>query len=591
MSETRKLAAILVADVVGFSRLAGSDEERTLARLRALRSDLIDPTIALHHGRIVKRTGDGWIIEFRSVVDAVRCAIEVQSGMVERNAGLPLERRIEFRIGIHLGDVVEETDGDLMGDGVNVAARLEGIAEPGGVCLSNAAYEQVRDKVREEFSDVGERRFKNIVRPLKVYALKRGSEGLASVSFASAQNKLGPPHSSIVVLPFANMTGDPEQEHFVEGVTESLAADLSRSSDFFVVGRSTALTYKGKHVDLRQMGRELNVRYVLEGSVQRAGDRIRIVTQLNDAETGSHLWADRFDKPMGDVFVMQDEIVARLANALATQLTAADARRAERDSNPISTDLVMQGFALIDKGVSLDSFAEARRLFERALVTAPGDAWALIGVAMADFNVALSFYPDDRAARLAAAETALAKALSTAPENAVAHLCMGIVLIHTNRGQQGIRECERALELNRNLAIAHATIGLGKIQLGRAEETEAHVKEALRLSPRDVAAYVFFLYAGLAKLWLGVDEEAVGWLWRSIEANRNNPMSHFLLAATLAQLGRLSEARSEVNAGLLINPTFTIARIRAAPSIGNPAFNDGRERLIDGLRKAGVPEQ
>ena len=334
MSETRKLAAILVADVVGFSRLAGSDEERTLARLRALRSDLIDPTIALHHGRIVKRTGDGWIIEFRSVVDAVRCAIEVQSGMVERNAGLPPERRIEFRIGIHLGDVVEETDGDLMGDGVNVAARLEGIAEPGGVCLSNAAYEQVRDKVREEFSDVGERRFKNIVRPLKVYALKRGSEGLASVSFASAQNKLGPPHSSIVVLPFANMTGDPEQERFVEGVTESLAADLSRSSDFFVIGRSTALTYKGKHVDLRQVGRELNVRYVLEGSVQRAGDRIRIVTQLNDAETGSHLWADRFDKPMGDVFAMQDEIVARLANALATQLTAADARRAERDFQP-----------------------------------------------------------------------------------------------------------------------------------------------------------------------------------------------------------------------------------------------------------------
>jgi TolB-like protein/class 3 adenylate cyclase/tetratricopeptide (TPR) repeat protein len=591
MTETRKLAAILVADVVGYSRLAGADEDRILARLRTLRSDLIDPTIAVHHGHIIKRTGDGSVIEFRSVVDAVRCAIEVQTGMIERNAGVPPERRIEFRVGIHLGDVVEESDGDLMGDGVNIAARLERISEPGGICLSSAAYEQVRDRVREEFADVGERRFKNIARPVKVYALKQVSEGLASGSFASAQNKLGPPHSSIVVLPFANMTGDPEQERFVEGVTESLAADLSRSTDFFVIGRSTALTYKGKHVDLRQVGRELNVRYVLEGSVQRSGDWIRIISQLNDAETGSHLWTDRFDKPLGDPFVMQNEIVARLANALATQLTAADARRAGRDPNPISTDLVMQGFALIDKGVSLDSFAGARRLFERVLATAPGDAWALVGIAMADVNVALSFYPDDRAARLGAAETALTKALSIAPKNGVAHMCMGIVLIHTNRGQQGIRECERALELNRNLAIAHATIGLGKIQLGRAGETEAHVKEALRLSPRDVAAYLFFLYAGLAKLWLGENEEAVGWLRRSIEANRNNPMSHFLLASALALLGRLSEARSEINTGLLINPTFTIARIRAAPWIDNPAFDVGRERLIDGMRKAGVPEQ
>ena len=246
---------------------------------------------------------------------------------------------------------------------------------------------------------------------------------------------------------------------------------------------------------------------------------------------------------------------------------------------------------MIDKGVSLSSFAEAHCLFERALATAPGNAWALVGVAMADFNVALSFYPDDRAARLAAAETALAKALSIAPEHGVAHLCMGIVMIHTNRGQQGIRECERALELNRNLAIAHATIGLGKIQLGRAEETEAHVKEALRLSPRDVVAYLFFLYAGLAKVWLDANEEAVGWLRRSIEANRNNPMSHFLLAAALAQLGRLSEARSEVSTGLSINPTFTVARIRVAPSMDNPALNGGRERLIDGLRKAGLPEE
>jgi adenylate cyclase len=246
MAETRNFAAILAADVVGYSRLAGSDEERTLARLRALRSDLIDPTIAVHHGRVVKRTGDGSIIEFRSVVDAVRCAIEVQ--MVERNAGLPPERRIEFRVGIHLGDVVEESDGDLMGDGVNIAARLEGIADPGGICLSEDAYRQVRDRIKEAFIDLGEKELKNIARPVRVYAIKSGSTGPASETLGPALNKAGPPRLSIVVLPFANIGGDPEQEYFVDGVTESLTTDLSRISGSFVIGRNTAFTYKGKHV-------------------------------------------------------------------------------------------------------------------------------------------------------------------------------------------------------------------------------------------------------------------------------------------------------------------------------------------------------
>ena len=267
MTEKRKLAAILAADVAGYSRLAGADEERTLARLRALRSDLIDPTIAVHNGRVVKRTGDGSLIEFRSVVDAVRCAIEVQNGMAERNAGLPPERRVEFRIGIHLGDVVEESDGDLMGDGVNIAARLEGIADPGGICLSEDAYRQVRDRLKEGFIDLGEKELKNIARPVRAYALKTGAEGPASALQASAPNKTGPPRLSIVVLPFANIGGDPEQEYFVDGVTESLTTDLSRISGSFVIGRNTAFTYKGKHIDLKQVGRELNVRYVLEGSV------------------------------------------------------------------------------------------------------------------------------------------------------------------------------------------------------------------------------------------------------------------------------------------------------------------------------------
>jgi TolB-like protein len=298
MAETRKLAAILAADVVGYSRLAGSDEERTLARLRALRSDLIDPTIAVHNGRVVKRTGDGVLIEFRSVVDAVRCAIEVQSGMADRNAGLPPDRRIEFRVGIHLGDVVEESDGDLMGDGVNIAARLEGIADPGGICLSEDAYRQVRDRLKEPFIDLGEKELKNIARPVRVYAVKTGAPPPASAPQASAPEKPVPPRLSIVVLPFANIGGDPEQEYFVDGVTESLTTDLSRISGSFVIGRNTAFTYKGKHVDLKQIGRELNVRYVLEGSVQRSGKRLRVNVQLIDAESGAHLWAERFDKPV-----------------------------------------------------------------------------------------------------------------------------------------------------------------------------------------------------------------------------------------------------------------------------------------------------
>src|SRR6516162_7528161 len=315
MSETRKLVAILVADVVGYSRLAGADEERTLTRLRGLRSDLIDPAIAANRGRIVKRTGDGSIIEFRSVVDAVRCAIEIQNGLIERNAGLPPEKRIEYRVGIHLGDVVEESDGDLMGDGVNIAARLEGVCEAGGVCLSEDAYRQVRDRLKEPFVDLGEKALKNIARPLRVYGLTSDSAG-AAVTAKAALERREPPRLSLVVLPFTNIGGVPEQEYFADGVTESLTTDLSRISGAFVIGRSTAFSYKGKSPDLKQIGRELNVRYVLEGSVQRSGNRMRVNVQLIKAETSGHLWADRFDKPVSDLFDMQDEIVARLANAL-----------------------------------------------------------------------------------------------------------------------------------------------------------------------------------------------------------------------------------------------------------------------------------
>ena len=439
MGETRKLAAILVSDVVGYSRLTGADEDRILARLRSLRSDLIDPTIAVHRGRVVKRTGDGAIVEFRSVVDAVNCAIEVQKAMVERDAGVAPDKRIEFRIGIHLGDVVEKSDGDLMGDGVNIAARLEGIAKPGAICLSEDAYRQVKGRLDLAVSDLGPTQLKNIAEPIRVYALDVGMPAVAKPVSTPVPEKSASPRLSIVVLPFANIGVDPEQEYFVDGVTESLTTDLSRIRGAVVIGRNTAFTYKGKPIDLKQIGRELNVRYVLEGSVQRGGNRLRVNVQLIDAETGNHLWAERFDKPLADLFDMQDEIVARLAGALNTELIAAEARRAEQSPNPDSIDLTFQGWAWWNKGITTDNLAEARRLFERAAALDPANIMGLVGIASVNLAVATVFLPDDRAARIAAAEESLTKALSLAPENAIAHLLLGVVQMHTDRVLQGVR--------------------------------------------------------------------------------------------------------------------------------------------------------
>ncbi len=589
MAETRKLAAILAADVAGYSKLAGADEERTLARLRALWSDLIAPTIAVHHGRVVKRTGDGSIIEFRSVVDAVRCAIEVQHGMVERNAGLAPERRIEFRVGIHLGDVVEESDGDLMGDGVNIAARLEGIADPGGICLSEDAYRQVRDRIKEEFIDLGEKELKNITRPVRAFALKTSSATQTPAPHASATDK-APPRLSIVVLPFANFGGDPDQEYFVDGVTESLTTDLSRISGSFVIARNTAFTYKGKHFDVKQIGRELNVRYVLEGSVQRGGNRMRVNVQLINAETGAHLWAERFDKGVADLFDMQDEIVAHLARQLDTQLIAAEARSAERAAHPDPIDLYFQGMAWLNKGLRPEPMTQARAFFERALASDPEHIEALVAAAYVDFLRCALFSADNRKAVLATAEANLLKALSFAPDHPRAHLVLGGIQIITNRAPLGIGECVRALTLNRNQAEAHSTIGLAKYFIGHADETEGHIQEALRISPRDTWAHVWLAVVGVAKIALGGDEEAVAWLRRAIEINRSYPLAHLWLSATLAHLERLTEAQAEAQAGLALQPSFTIARLREGASSDNPTYLVQRERILEGARKAGVPE-
>jgi TolB-like protein len=579
----RRLAAILAADAVGYSRLMGLDEAGTARILREHRV-AIDALVVKHGGRIVKTTGDGVLIEFPSVVDAVECAVASQSVMAERNESVPEDRRMLFRVGINLGDVLVEGD-DILGDGVNVAARLEGISEPGGICISASAYDQVRGKVAVEFADLGEHNLKNIARPVRVYRVVR--DGIRQ----NAPTAPSPaPRLSIVVLPFANMGGDSEQEYFVDGVTESLTTDLSRISGSFVIGRNTAFTYKGKAVNLKQIGRELNVRYVLEGSLQRGGNRLRVNVQLIDAETGNHLWAERFDKRTADLFDMQDEIVARLAGALNTQLVAAEARRAERSPLPDSMELYFQGKAHLNTGQTPEIVKQARHFFDRALAHDPGNVEALVSMAFADALLGGPLYTADRAIHLATAEAALTKVLSMVPEHGLAHAWMGLVQIFTNRAAQGMAECERALALDRNLAIAHGYIGVAKYCVGRGEDTEAHVLEALRLSPLDTNAYLWMYIASTAKFYLGSDEEALAWSLRSVETNRNYPMAHFLLAAAFAQLGRLEEATGAVRAGLALDPGFTIRRFRVGVMSSNPTYLAQRERSYEGMRRAGVPE-
>jgi TolB-like protein/Tfp pilus assembly protein PilF len=395
---------------------------------------------------------------------------------------------------------------------------------------------------------------------------------------------------SIVVLPFANLSGDPTQDYFVDGVTESLTTDLSRISGSFVIGRHTAFTYRGKAVDLKQIGRELNVRYVLEGSVQRAGDRLRVNVQLVDSESGAHAWADRFDKPLAGLFDMQDEIVSRLANALDTQLTEQEARRSERSSHPSSMDLYFRGKALLHRGWTLECVSQARGIFERALALDPRNVEAMVWMAGVDMIVGASYMDDQSTAHFLAAEMTSKKALSLAPNHAYAHLLLGCALDCTNRAVLGIAEFERALALDRNLAEAHAQIGSAKLHMGRGAETESHINEALRLSPRDVFGHRWLMITGFAKLQVEADAEAVSCFRRSIEANRNDVNSHFGLAAALALLGFLDEARAAAEALLALVPSFTIRRFRDAAYSDNPVYLARRERVYRGLRLAKVPE-
>jgi adenylate cyclase len=635
MSETRKLAAILVADIVGYSRLAGADEDRILARLRTLRSDLIDPILAVHHGRVVKRTGDGAIIEFRSVVDAVRCAIEVQSGLAERNAGLPPEKRIEYRVGIHLGDVVEEADGDLMGDGVNIAARLEGVAQPGAICLSEQAYWQVKGRLDLKVTDLGATQLKNIAEPIHVYSLEVGQPAdakpapsavltvkpesgtpprasrwslrwpaLAAIAaflllaagggwhlLAGRDVKPGQAgHLSIVVLPFANLSGDPTQEYFVDGVTENLTTELSRIKDSFVIARNTAFTYKGKSIDAKEVGKELGVRYVLEGSVQREQNRVRVNAQLVDAETGAHLWADRFDEDVADLLKLQDQVVGRLARSLGVALTNAEAEKGARSKNPDAMDLTMQGSALIWRGLQQpqnerrESEKEAQALFDRALKIDPNDADALAGSAIYYFDEYLFGWGDPKtdydAKILGQADRAIALDLN----NVLAYQAKGLYLsLGSHRYSEALGVTDAGLAINPNFVGLFSPRIVAENSLGQFEQAKVDADRAMRLSPRDPHIGSFHVELGDAEINLGHFDVAIDEYRKAIDSGFHTFFAYANLSAAYAHSGKMDEAEAALTEARRLNPAITVKWMKEhMPNL--PA-------VFDGLRKAGLPEE
>ncbi|SEF12811.1 TolB amino-terminal domain-containing protein [Rhizobiales bacterium GAS191] len=594
MSETRKIAAILVADVVGFSRLAGADEDRTLSRLRGLRSDLIDPAIAAHHGRVVKRTGDGALVEFRSVVDSVRCAIEVQNGMIERNAGLPPERRIEFRIGIHLGDVVEESDGDLMGDGVNIAARLEGIARPGAICLSEDAYRQVKARLDLAVSDLGETQLKNIAEPVRIYSL---DVGLAAQSKAAQPTEPTTPDRpsprlalpdmpSIAVLPFQNMSGDPEQEYFVDGMVDDIITGLSRIKWLFVIARNSSFTYKGRTVDVKQVGRELGVRYVLEGSVRKLADRVRITGQLIDAGTGAYVWAERYDRKSDDIFALQDEIALSVVGAIEPSLRRAEVERVKR-KRPDSLDaydLVLRAQPDVYSGMP-ERATKALVLLERALALDPTYALAHAFAAMCHHNRFLraGLHEEDRAASIRYAQAAIVYGQDDALALTFAGFSIGM---DGHDRAAAFAAFEAALAVSPSTALTYI---LGSVILGWTGEAERSIEwgeRGMRLSPFDPWAFAAFGSLTLGYFQRGRYDEAAKAAYKAVQSNPAHSINYVLLAAPLAKLGRLEEAKAAAARVLELQPAFRYSRqfsgVDCAPALA--------ASLSEALRATGLPE-
>jgi TolB-like protein/class 3 adenylate cyclase/tetratricopeptide (TPR) repeat protein len=577
--------AILAADVAGYSRLIGADEEGTLAQLKAFRKTLVDPTIAKHRGRIVKTNGDGMLVEFASAVDAARCAIEVQRGMADENTEIPQAKRIEFRIGIHLGDIIID-DNDIFGDGVNIAARLESIAVPGGISISRAVHDQVRDRINVCFDDKGEIALKNIARPVQVFAISGAKESKTTVSPESKPALALPDKPSIAVLPFTNLSGDPEQEYFADGIVEDIITALSRFKALFVIARNSSFTYKGRAVDVKQVGRELGVRYVLEGSVRKAANRVRITGQLVDTATGAHLWADRFDGGLGDIFDLQDQVTESVVGAIAPVVEKAEIERAKRKPTDRldAYDYYLRGVA----GLNIRRAAEARKLFLKAVELDP--SFAVCYAMAAHCYVLEAIRGGLPPAEVIAETTRLARrAALLGNEDAVALAQAGHALAFVaGEIDEGATLLDRAIVLNPNLALAWHQGGWTKIYLGEPEQAIERFSRAMRLSPLD-PLLLPWMQSGIAHAYLfaGQYDQAASWAEKALRGGARNPSALRGAAASFAFAGRLEEARKVVARFLEVVPEARISR--AQP----PFYYLRRQDLArydEGLRLAGLPE-
>jgi len=574
MTTTRRLAAILAADVAGYSRLIEADEEGTLGRLKALRADIIDPKIAGHKGRIVKTTGDGMLVEFASVVDAVRCASELQVAMAESNAPLPQDHRIEFRIGINVGDIVVE-DGDIFGDGVNVAARLEGLAEPGGICVSARVREDATGRLDLAFEDIGEQSLKNITRPVRVFRVAMGRKLVPEPPLAL------PDKPSIVVLPFANLSGDPEQEYFADGMVEEIITALSRIRWLFVIARNSSFTYKGQSVDVRQVGRELGVRYILEGSVRKGGNRVRITAQLIDAASGAHLWADRFDGSLERVFEFQDQVAVSVAGIIEPTLQAAEIRRvAERPTNDLTAyDFYLRALPHASFFFAKDRNAQALDLLGGAIERDPGYGPALAAAAWCHAQLDVNGWADDREANRLKGIDLARRALQVAPDDPEVVGPAAFVLGWYGQDiDAAVGLIDRCLDLNPSSARSWYWSAVLRLFVGTPDLAIEHFETSMRLSPRDRFGAPLSGIGG-ALLFSRRFEEAAAKLRASLEQHPTFALTYRFLAACYAHMGRLQEARE------VVDRLRTISRV-VVPSVTPFRNPEHSELLLSGLRLA-----
>ena len=577
----RRLAAILAADVVGYSRHMGIDEAGTLARLKALRRDLIDPQIAAHAGRIVKLMGDGVLVEFGSAVDAVACAIEIQKHVRDRNPGGAGADPIQFRIGINIGDIIIE-DGDIFGDGVNIAARIESVAAPGGISISEDAWRQVQGKVAADFVDAGEQSLKNIARPVRVYRLELGPK-TTSASEAPRPTSAPPDKPSIAVLAFNNMSGDPEQEYFSDGVSEDIITDLSKLSELRVIARNSTFTYKGKAVDVKQVGRDLGVRYVLEGSVRKAGNRVRVTGQLIDAESGAHVWADRFDRDLTDIFAVQDELTQKIVSALALTLTEGEQRRlaSEPTNNPEAYDFFLRGREFWYRQTK-ELNVKAMEMLTRAVELDPNFAPAYAFLAIAHMRDYLNQWSASPSRSLEQGQDVAQQAVALNDRDPHAHWALGSIYLWMRRHDEATLELERAILLNPNFSLAHAMLGLALHYAGRSERALECFDRAIAFDPY---TDVYLHFQAQAYFQLGRYEKAVEILKRRLTRNPDTDISRALLAASYGHLGRIDEARATWQELLRVNPNYSLEHRRKVLPYRNPS---DFELVVEGVRKASL---